>query len=395
MELDAARNNSLDASKVMSERMALARESSNLKLEVEHLKSQVKSHQAVFAEKLAIQHQLDAARLELELERRANQRAKARDQERLESDKKLQVKIEDVQAELALEQQRRAEADKDARVTKSNLETQSADFDTRVSSMKSKLRASQEQLRSLRGRQLSKGGPRTHDDALPVPRSERGEPNGNLEQHAAIGTPGDVPAAKRLKPGSTTFGDKAAFSIPPFLNRTSGPAIRPAAHTRSNSPPFLEQTVASAFHGSQQLSQGGDMDAAEFEASISSRHRLSPAVSPVRAVEAPSNLLMPSSLVTKPTVLLTSILNQSVEGRQRSSEPGKRKRKILRAQVPLAALAEEDAEVPNGSSARPSQNGSPGTSKPTAMAKRTGLSKKPIAQTVFSPLKRDRRAVPV
>ena len=64
-----------DSAKLLSERLALSRELSLLKPEIEHLKSQLANHKELLAEKLALERQLDALEVDLANEKRATQRA--------------------------------------------------------------------------------------------------------------------------------------------------------------------------------------------------------------------------------------------------------------------------------------------------------------------------------
>ncbi|KIW63059.1 hypothetical protein PV04_09937 [Phialophora macrospora] len=92
---------STDATRLLTEKLALARELNIIKPELEHLKSQSSTNQKLLSEKLALQREVSSLQVELETEKRAVQRIKAREESSSREDSALMTEIEDLRKELA------------------------------------------------------------------------------------------------------------------------------------------------------------------------------------------------------------------------------------------------------------------------------------------------------
>ena len=97
-ELNNLSTMSSDSTKLLTEKLALARELAVLKPEIEHLRSQAMTQQNLLAEKLALQRELSTLQVELETEKRAVQRARAKDAKSGEDEARTatQHKLDDV-----------------------------------------------------------------------------------------------------------------------------------------------------------------------------------------------------------------------------------------------------------------------------------------------------------
>lgn len=102
----------MDSTKILTEKLALSREVSVLKPEMEHLRSQVAHQQSILAEKLALQRQVGTLEVELETERRALSRATEKNNDH-SKEIELQQKIEALQKDLSEEKREREKAKKD------------------------------------------------------------------------------------------------------------------------------------------------------------------------------------------------------------------------------------------------------------------------------------------
>jgi hypothetical protein len=89
----------MDSTKVLKEKLLLARELATLKPELEHLRSQTEYQQAVLAEKLALQRQVSTLEVELETEKRALKRAVQKNNNEKEAE--LQGQLDELQKDLA------------------------------------------------------------------------------------------------------------------------------------------------------------------------------------------------------------------------------------------------------------------------------------------------------
>ncbi len=100
-----------DSNKTLSEKLALSRELSSLRPEVEHLRAQVEANQGLLTEKLAIQRQLSTLQVELENEKRIAARTVAKQGKRIEQDEDVRSELEDARNELAKEKKDRIKAE--------------------------------------------------------------------------------------------------------------------------------------------------------------------------------------------------------------------------------------------------------------------------------------------
>lgn len=94
-----------DATKTLSEKLALSRELAVLKPEIDHLRSQVAHQKDVLAEKLALERQLNTLEVELANEKRATQQALQRQQSQdNEAGEELRRRVMELETKLAAEQ---------------------------------------------------------------------------------------------------------------------------------------------------------------------------------------------------------------------------------------------------------------------------------------------------
>jgi len=104
---------STDTTKVLTEKLSLARELATLKPELEHLRSQTSYQQTVLAEKLALQRQVSTLEVELETEKRASKRATQKSRNN-DAEMELQNQLDQLQKDLAREKREREKARKEA-----------------------------------------------------------------------------------------------------------------------------------------------------------------------------------------------------------------------------------------------------------------------------------------
>ncbi|KAF1834280.1 hypothetical protein BDW02DRAFT_342078 [Decorospora gaudefroyi] len=110
-ELKAMENVTSDSNKVLSDKLALSRELSSLRPEVEHLRAQVESNAGLLTEKLALQRQLTTLQVELENEKRTAARTLAKQGKKMEQDDDLRNELEEVRKQLATEKKDRMKAE--------------------------------------------------------------------------------------------------------------------------------------------------------------------------------------------------------------------------------------------------------------------------------------------
>ena len=223
----------MDSSKLLTEKLTLARELSALKPEIDHLRSQTASHQLLLAEKLSLHRQLGTVQIELTTEKRATQRALAKEEKIQAADAKLESRLESLQADLVKERRERQTVEREARKDSTEAGNRITTLESRLDAFRNKLKSTKEQLKeaqtALQAAQSSNHSRSSRASASTNPATSlMGNPykRGAMQMDAdtILGTPGGLPVAKKSKRGLTLIGEKSTFSITPFLNRTTSVA---------------------------------------------------------------------------------------------------------------------------------------------------------------------------
>ena len=281
---------SSDSTKLLTEKLALSRELSTLKPELEHLRTQVNANQQLLSEKLSLERQLNTVQVELENAQRAAQRAKERQrktgdydatyeaqldelQKQLKDEKvarreaqreldrrnseqtaskerpssrgkdddddNLKAEVKKLRKELSSEKRERQKAEKAVETEKAHrslLDDKLAQFRTKLRSTKEQLKEKEAELDKIKQNIASKPAepPKAKNVANPRKRAAA-----QMDPDASnLGTPGDGLPAKRGKKTMTTMpGEKSTFSITPFLNRTmSMPPESPGSDQEAQQP---------------------------------------------------------------------------------------------------------------------------------------------------------------
>ena len=223
----------MDSTKLLTEKLTLARELSALKPELDHLRSQSASHQSLFAEKLCLQRQLSTVQVELATEKRATQRALAKEGKLQAEDAELESRLESLQTDLLKERRERQKLERKAQQDLTESRDRITTLESRLDAFRNKLKSTKEQLReaqtSMQTAQLSNHRKSSRAAASVNPSTSlMGNPRkrgaAQTDADTILGTPGDLPITKKSKRGSTLIGEKSTFSITPFLNRTASVA---------------------------------------------------------------------------------------------------------------------------------------------------------------------------
>lgn len=180
-----------------------------------------------------MERQLNSLELQLENERHSHERTRAKSSEQAAQITNLSSKIEELQNELAGEQR--------ANQQRERVQQQNAGWEKERSVLEGKIETLRKQLRSTKDKlqeaqhdlqqQRSNIRGNEADGAEPGPRKiPLQRPGPSTDSHGGgltIATPGAVRVQAKPKRPSALLGDKSAFSITPFLNRT-GAAPRDA-----------------------------------------------------------------------------------------------------------------------------------------------------------------------
>ena len=237
----------MDSTKLLTEKLTLARELSTLKPEIDHLRSQVASNQSLLSEKLSLQRQLSAMQVELELEKRTTQRAMAKEGKLQAEESKTATQLESLQAEAAKERRERQRVEREAQKAASDWETKKTTLESRLDAFRTKLKSTKDQLKETQT-ELQAARSAAHADAgrstsnnltKNAGKDARKRIASRMDDDTMIGTPGDSRPAKKTKRGSALPGDKSTFSITPFLNRTT--SVAPESPSQESNGPHTEQ----------------------------------------------------------------------------------------------------------------------------------------------------------
>lgn len=317
---------SMDSTKILTAKLALARELATLKPELEHLRSQAAYQQTVLSEKLALQRQLSSLEVELETERRATKRISEKSKNK-DKELELQQKLDDLQKELAREKREREKTAKkisgqpagkgindhegraelqqklealqktldDERRDKEKIRTHmQKDLDdaesrsillegkldllrTKMRAIKEELKECQTELEHARGT-TSRGPSTVRKGGDTLTKSARKRPAAELSTDLNIGTP-DGAVFHTIKRGrmdqTSRPGEKSNFSITPYLNRTVSKMRSLAQEYSEDATETTNGTGITSFDDSQPLeeeSSGLLFD----ENSPSARHKSKP-----------------------------------------------------------------------------------------------------------------------
>ena len=226
-------NNSAAYQNLLSEKVQLSREVSNLKAEVQKFKTQVTSQQTMVAEKHEMERQLSSLEVQLENERHSHERTRAKSSQQATEIAKLSTKVEELQATLAKELRVNQQYERDSRQQQETWKSQRESLEGKIETLRKQLRTAKDKLQETQhDLQQRRGNVRSGDGDSKEARSrtiplQRPGPTSDYHNGVTIATPGAVRVEDKMKRQSALLGDKSAFSITPFLNRTGDPVDSP------------------------------------------------------------------------------------------------------------------------------------------------------------------------
>lgn len=229
-------------STLLTEKLHLSREISHLKSEIERLKSQNNSHQALVAEKHEMDRQLYSLEVQLENEKHAHERARAKSAQQAVEIDRLSVRIDELQTELTRELRAKQQHERDSRQQNMGWDSQRSVLEGKIETLKKQLRSAkdklqetQQELQQKRSNVRKNEGDGTESRSRVVPLQRPG-PSAEYHNGVTIATPGAVRVQEKIQRQSALPGDKSAFSITPFLNRTGGPRNSPSSSEAEEDP---------------------------------------------------------------------------------------------------------------------------------------------------------------
>ena len=242
----------MNSTNVLTEKLALARELSVLRPEVDHLRSQAASHQGLLADKLSLQRQVTTLQVELENEKRSVRRNIAEDSKQQDDDVRLESRVEKLQGDLNRERKERQKADREVQRICAESESKVNAAESRSDGFRNKLKNTKDLLKETRSELLSVRSTTNRASAHNTvatanPPTPRKRAAAQMDEVTMIGTPGDVRVVKRGRKVSSLVGEKSTFAITPFLNRTASmaPDSPPTPGWGQN---YTEESTASKSH---------------------------------------------------------------------------------------------------------------------------------------------------
>lgn len=201
---------------------------------MDRLKKQNTSDQASVAGKHELERQLNSVEVQLDHEKQAHDRARMKCVQQSAEITKLSSSIDELQGALAKEQRATQQHERDSRAQKAEWEGQRAVLEGRTETLKKQLRSAKEKLQEaqhdLQQRRVAVRNdgdtPRAQPRAAPAQLSNSGSDHHN---GVTIATPGAIRVQEKVKRSSALPGDKSAFSITPYLNRTGAPRDSPVS----------------------------------------------------------------------------------------------------------------------------------------------------------------------
>ena len=369
----------MDSTKLLTEKLTLARELSALKPEIDHLRSQSASHQSLLAEKLSLQRQLGTVQIELTTEKRATQRALAKEEKIQAADAKLESRLESLQADLVRERRERQTVEREAREDSTESGNRIATLESRLDAFRNKLKSTKEQLKeaqtSLQAAQpsdhsrLSRASASTNP-ATSLMRNPCKRGAMQMDADTILGTPGGLPVAKKSKRGSALIGEKSTFSITPFLNRTTSVACESPLPDNAGEADEMNKVGSDQLSGntSQKKTSKGISDLAEMSHTLTNVMQankpgmlrdvdagvINPRAPPARKNKAAATLEQVAeentdnagsdTNISRPAVVKDTF-NDTVHG---SFEIKKRKRKLLGGGLGKTLFDEDEGDALKG-----------------------------------------------
>ncbi|KAJ5172257.1 hypothetical protein N7492_004850 [Penicillium capsulatum] len=405
-EISNSNSTSLNYNSLLAEKVQLSRELASLKTELARLKTQNASDQALITGTHELERQLNSLEVQLDHEKHAHERARVKCTQQSTEISRLSSNIDELQGALAKEQRAAQHLEREIRQQSTGWDSQRAVLEAKIETLKKQLRSAKEKLQEAQhdlqqrhiGTRTEVDAPGVQSRAVPIPRSDSGS-----EHHSGvtIATPGAVRVQEKVKRSSALPGDKSAFSITPYLNRTGAARDSPVSSDVDETE--VNQAVRDT-HTS--ISKARAMDvASSAESPLNER--------PVRPRDIPAKGTKVKATESKGKGVVSAASNEPRQPPRRSaakvpaedpedsldpfleSTQAKPKRRKLGAQRDRNLFDNEDEEdifesrKPGRKLALGSRNSALATTQTGAL---TGdRPPKPLGFAAFSPLKRDRK----
>ncbi|KAJ5291136.1 hypothetical protein N7478_000387, partial [Penicillium angulare] len=410
-EISAMNNTSTNYNSLLLEKMQLARDLSNMKFELDRIKTQSSLQQASNPGRQDLERHINSLEVQLEDERHAHERTRAKHLQQAAETNTLATRIEDLQSELSRQSRAKQQHDRELRQHEINWEKQRAVLENKIETLRKQLRTAKDKLQAAQNDlQQRRNNPRDQDaDVLEsrprVVSAQPGEPSTDHQGGVTIATPGAVRVQEKIKRQSALPGDKSAFSITPFLNRTGARRDSSDSSDSSGSSGVDNKEARRAVAGSHsppksQNTHNGDSSPSNHQAAARSLFKgtqlnAQPRKDTSAVMEATTN--QPKKTINRideKVPIKESLEPQdSAHTQQGQAKPRKRKLGVQRDRNPF-----EDEEEEIFESRKQGRKVGLGAGRPSVLgtgqmlgASSSDRPPKALGFGGFSPLKRDRR----
>lgn len=180
-----------------------------------------------------MERQLNSIEVQLESERHAHERTRTKVAQQAVTITDFTSRIEGLQSELNKETRAKQQHERETRQHKTEWTDQRMALDGKIETLRKQLRSTKDKLQEAQQElQHKRNNTHTSEADVTEPRSSavplrRSGPSTDYHSGVTIATPGAVRMQEKVKRQSALPGDKSAFSITPFLNRTGAPTGSP------------------------------------------------------------------------------------------------------------------------------------------------------------------------
>ncbi|KAJ5988248.1 hypothetical protein N7481_003458 [Penicillium waksmanii] len=245
-ELSAMNDTSTSYSNLLAEKLRLSRDLTNHQNELDRLRNQDSSYQALIPEKQELERQLNSLEVQLENEKNSHDRTRGKiSQQAAEIGRLSRVtSLENC------EQNSNPSTTTDSKIQDGKANDQP--LETKIETLKKQLRTAKDKLQEAQNELQHRRNNVRIENETSEPRSrtvplQRPGPGGaDYQGGVTISTPGAVRVQDKLKRQSALPGDKSAFSITPYLNRTKNSRGSPSSSDVEEEQPKKAKAQAKA-----------------------------------------------------------------------------------------------------------------------------------------------------
>lgn len=392
----------------------MSRDLSEMRSEIECLKTQNSTLRAGNADKHGIERQLNSLEVQLENERHAHERTRAKGAQQEATITSLSSRIQELQSELAKETRATQHHERERRQQNTEWDNQRTVLEGKIEVLRKQLRSTKDKLQEAQNElQHKRDNVRGSEGDVAESRSrvvplQRPGPNADYHTGITIATPGAVRVQEKAKRQLALPGDKSAFSITPFLNRTGAPTGSPlsSAAGEDDMDVTMDETRL-PLHKTHAVDETADLEAVSKD--VSGHIRSAPA----KGGKAKSKAREVKSIISKPAhKVRKSSKSGNVQTSPQSSDESrnpfveqaqaKPKRRKLGIQRDQSLFDEDEEEDDRAESRRPGRKLGLGAGRNSGLAAalpavsagdRLPLARGFGAPMGFSPLKRDRKQI--